>query len=63
MSATPMTWSDPVDPSTWPVGSITFDSDIVALESTGEVLRVTTASGRVYTLFRIPGTPKPETHG
>lgn len=52
----PTTWTEP-EPD-----SITFDSDIVAMESNGEVLRVTTESGRVYTIHRLPGTPKRETH-
>mgnify|MGYP001564869791 CR=1 FL=1 len=51
------------DPTTWTVpDSISFDSEIAVLECDGEVLRVTTESGRVYTIYRVPGTPKPETH-
>ena len=42
--------------------SFTFDSDIVTMEVVNDVLRVTTESGRVYSLYRMPGTPKPATH-
>jgi hypothetical protein len=52
-----------MDPNSFGVSSITFDSAIVAMETTDGVLRVTTESGRVYTLYRLPGTPKPATHG
>ena len=46
MEAPTLRWSVPLDPDDFGVSRITFDSDIVAMESDGAVLRVTTASGR-----------------